>query len=329
MKKTILAFSRVSPSMLEPYIDKYDIVIMSPKLGDMDVQFEAALPNAHGLIGGNRRLGEVELASAKNLEIISSISVGYDNYDLSYINSRGIMLTNTPDVLNETTADLAFALILATARRIPELDAWTKNGNWSTTIDTSYFGCDVHGKTLGIIGLGKIGEAIARRGFFGFGMNILYSGKSRKPQLEQELGARFVPQEQLLIESDFVCPVVPLTAETRNLIGQKELALIGAEGILINVSRGPVVDQDALIQALEEKTIRGAGLDVYVEEPLTDSRLFKLKNVVTVPHIGSATNDTRDAMAKRALDNLLMGLEGQWPRDLVNSHALRQSELTR
>lgn len=324
MKKTILAFSRVSPSMLEPYADKYDIVILSPELGDMDAQFEAALPNAHGLIGGNRRLGEAELASAKNLEVISSISVGYDNYDLSYLNSRGIMLTNTPDVLNETTADLAFALILATARRIPELDSWTKEGNWSKTIDASHFGCDVHGKTLGIIGLGKIGEAIARRGRFGFGMNILYSGKTRKPQLEQELGARFVPQNQLLSESDFVCPVVPLTVETRNLIGQKELELIGAEGILINVSRGPVVDQDALIQALEEKTIRGAGLDVYVKEPLTDSRLFKLKNVVTVPHIGSATNDTRDAMAKRALDNLLMGLEGQWPRDLVNSQALRQ-----
>lgn len=310
--------------MLEPYADKYDIVIMSPELGDMDAQFEAALPNAHGLIGGNRRLGEAELASAKNLEIISSISVGYDNYDLSYLNSRGIMLTNTPDVLNETTADLAFALILATARRIPELDAWTKDGNWSSTINASHFGCDVHGKTLGIIGLGKIGEAIARRGRFGFGMHILYSGKTRKPQLEQELGATFVPQEQLLSESDFVCPVVPLTAETRNLIGQKELALIGAEGILINVSRGPVIDQDALIQALEEKTIRAAGMDVYVKEPLTDSRLFKLKNAVTVPHIGSATNDTRDAMAKRALDNLLMGLEGQWPRDLVNSQALRQ-----
>ncbi|ANI63187.1 2-ketogluconate reductase [Pseudomonas sp. GR 6-02] len=304
--------------MLEPYVDKYDIVIMSPQLGDMDAQFESALPNAHGLIGGNRRLGEAELASAKNLEIISSISVGYDNYDLSYLDSRGIMLTNTPDVLNETTADLAFALILATARRIPELDAWTKDGNWSKTIDASHFGCDVHGKTLGIIGLGKIGEAIARRGRFGFGMNILYSGKTRKPRLEQELGARFVSQEQLLSESDFVCPVVPLTAETRNLIGQEELALIGAEGILINVSRGPVVDQDALIQALEEKTIRAAGLDVYVNEPLANSKLFKLKNAVTVPHIGSATNDTRNAMARRALDNLLMGLEGKRPLDLLN-----------
>lgn len=322
MKKTILAFSRVSPSLLEPYKDKYNIIVMSPELGDMDAQFEAAIPSAYGLIGGNRRLGEAELASAKNLEIISSISVGYDNYDLSFLNSRGIMLTNTPDVLNETTADLAFALILATARRIPELDAWTKEGNWKNTIDASHFGSDVHGKTLGIIGLGKIGEAIARRGRFGFGMSILYSGNSRKPHLEQELGARFVPQEKLLSEADFVCPVVPLTDGTRNLIGRKELALMGAESILINVSRGPVVDQDALIQALEEKTIRAAGLDVYVKEPLASSRLFKLKNVVTVPHIGSATTDTRNAMAQRALENLLMGLEGRRPRDLVNVHGL-------
>lgn len=322
MKKTILAFSRVSPSLLEPYKDKYNIIVMSPELGDMDAQFEAAIPSAYGLIGGNRRLGEAELASAKNLEIISSISVGYDNYDLSFLNSRGIMLTNTPDVLNETTADLAFALILATARRIPELDAWTKEGNWKNTIDASHFGSDVHGKTLGIIGLGKIGEAIARRGRFGFGMSILYSGNSRKPHLEQELGARFVPQEKLLSEADFVCPVVPLTDGTRNLIGRKELALMGAESILINVSRGPVVDQDALIQALEEKTIRAAGLDVYVKEPLASSRLFKLKNVVTVPHIGSATTDTRNAMAQRALVNLLMGLEGRRPRDLVNVHGL-------
>lgn len=324
MKKTILAFSRVSASMLEPYKDKYNISILCPENGDMDAQFEAAIGDAHGLIGGNRRLGERELAAAKNLEIISSISVGYDNYDLGYLNSRGIMLTNTPDILNETTADLAFALILATARRIPELDAWTKDGNWSKTIDATHFGLDVHGKTLGIIGLGKIGEAIARRGRFGFGMSIVYSGKSRKPHLEQELGARFVSQEQLLSESDFVCPVVPLNDETRNLIGPKELLLMGPDSILINVSRGPVVDQEALIQALEEKAIRAAGLDVYVKEPLVDSRLFKLKNAVTVPHIGSATHDTRNAMAKRALDNLLMGLEGLRPRDLVNSQVLSQ-----
>jgi gluconate 2-dehydrogenase len=153
-------------------------------------------------------------------------------------------------------------------------------------------------------------------------MSILYSGNNRKPQLEKELGAQFVSQEKLLSESDFVCPVVPLTDGTRNLIGRKELALMGPESILINVSRGPVVDQDALLQALEEKTIRAAGLDVYLKEPLVISGLFKLKNVVTVPHIGSATSDTRNAMALRALENLLTGLDGRQPKDLVNIHGL-------
>lgn len=324
MKKTIVAFSRVHPSLLTPYADRYNIVILDAKNGDIDAQFQAALPSAHGLIGGNRKLGERELEAAHNLEIVSSISVGYDNYDLAYLTRRGIMLTNTPDVLNETTADLAFALIFATARRIPELDAWTKSGAWQKTIDEAAFGCDVHGKTLGIIGLGKIGAAIARRGRFGFGMTILYSGSSRKPELEAELGAQWVPQDQLLREADFVCPVVPLIPETRNLISHQELSLMKPEAILINVSRGPIVDESALVDALASRRIRAAGLDVYVKEPLSESPLFKLDNAVTVPHIGSATIQTRLAMAQRALQNLLAGLDGQAPKDLVNPDVLQQ-----
>lgn len=325
LKKTIVAFSRVHPVMLRPYQEQYNVIILQPELGDMDGQLRAALPHAHGLIGGNRKLGEAELAQATQLEIISSISVGYDNYDVEYLTDRRVMLTNTPDVLNETTADLALALILATARRIPELDAWTKSGSWTKAIDESHFGCDVHGKTLGIIGLGKIGAAIARRGRFGFGMNILYSGNSRKPDLERELGAKFVPQETLLRESDFVCPMVPLTEQTRGLIGVDELAQMKPDGILINVSRGPVVDEQALLNALQSNTIRAAGLDVYVKEPMPESPLFSMTNVVTVPHIGSATRETRSAMAKRALDNLLAGLQGQRPKDLVNDEAFRRS----
>ena len=324
MKKTIVAFSRVHPNLLAPYADHYNIVILDAKNGDIDAQFQAALPSAHGLIGGNRKLGERELEAAHNLEIVSSISVGYDNYDLAYLTRRGILLTNTPDVLNETTADLAFALIFATARRIPELDAWTKSGAWQKTIDESAFGCDVHGKTLGIIGLGKIGAAIARRGRFGFGMTILYSGSSRKPDLEAELGAKWVPQDQLLREADFVCPVVPLTSETRNLISHQELSLMKPEAIFINVSRGPIVDESALVDALASRRIRAAGLDVYMKEPLSESPLFKLDNAVTVPHIGSATIQTRLAMAQRALQNLLAGLDGQVPKDLVNPEALQQ-----
>lgn len=321
--KTIVAFSRIQPEMFRPYEDHYNIVILNPEFGDIDAQLENVIPYAHGLIGGNRKFGKVDLEKAKNLEIISSISVGYDNYDLAYLSKRGVMLTNTPDVLSETTADLAFALILATARRIPELDAWTKSGGWERTIDESHFGCDVHGKTLGIIGLGKIGAAIARRGRFGFGMNILYSGNSRKPELEQELGARFVSQEFLLRHSDFVCPMVPLTPETKGLIGAVELEQMKTSGILINVSRGPVIDESALVQALEARLIRAAGLDVYVKEPMGSSKLFGMSNVVTVPHIGSATRETRYAMAKLALENLIMGLEGLRPKNLVNKAVFR------
>ena len=176
----------------------------------------------------------------------------------------------------------------------------------------------MHGKTLGIIGLGNIGAAIARRGRFGFGMHILYSGKRRKPELEQELGARFVSQDELLRQSDFVCPMVPLSAETRGLIGSAQLEMMKPEGILINVSRGAVVDEPALIEALQNKRIRAAGLDVYAKEPLPASPLFGMPNVVVVPHIGSATRETREGMAMRALDNLLTGLRGQRPKDLVN-----------
>lgn len=318
MQKTILAFSRVPAELLAPFQQQYNIILLQPERGDTDAQFRAALPQAHGLIGGNRQLGEAELAAAKQLEILSSISVGYDAYDVDYLSRRGIMLTNTPDVLTETTADLAFALILATARRIPELDAWVRAGNWTAPINESHFGCDVHGKTLGIMGLGNIGAAIARRGRFGFGMNIIYSGRAPKPELERELGARFVSMETLLSEADFVCPVVPLTPQTRHLIGAAQLQRMKPDAILINASRGPVVDEAALIEALQAGQIRAAGLDVFAREPKVDSPLFRMSNVVCLPHIGSATHETRTAMAQRALDNLIAGLQGKRPRDLVN-----------
>ena len=323
MKKTILAFSRVPAELLSSLQSQYNLILLRPELGDVEVQFREALPQAHGMIGALRRLGEAELAAAQQLEIISSISVGYDAYDVGYLSRRGIMLTNTPDVLTETTADLAFALILATARRLPELDAWVRAGNWDESINESQFGCDVHGKTLGIIGLGKIGTAIARRGRFGFGMNIIYSGNSPKPELERELGARFVSREALLGEADFVCPIVPLTPQTRHLIGAEELARMKPDAILINASRGPVVDEAALINALQSGPIRAAGLDVYAKEPLADSPLFRMSNVVCLPHIGSATRETRMAMALRARDNLVAGLEGKRPQDLVNPSAFR------
>jgi gluconate 2-dehydrogenase len=172
------------------------------------------------------------------------------------------MLTNTPDVLTESTADLAFALLMSSARRVAELDAWTKAGQWQASVGTALFGCDVHGKTLGIVGMGNIGAAIARRGRFGFNMPILYSGNSRKTALEQELGAQMRSLDELLAEADFVCLVVPLSEKTKHLISHRELALMKPSAILVNIARGPVVDEPALIEALQNNRIRGAGLDV-------------------------------------------------------------------
>lgn len=318
MKKNVLAFSRVTPATVERLQQDFNVIVPDSKRGNIAAQFNEALPEAHGLIGVGRKLGREQLEGAGKLEVVSSISVGYDNYDLAYFNERGIALTNTPDVLTESTADLAFSLIMGSARRVAELDAWTKAGNWQATIAPSHFGNDVHGKTLGIVGLGNIGAAIARRGHFGFNMPVVYSGNSRKPQLEQELGAQLRSLDQLLAEADFVVIVVPLNEATQKLISTRELQLMKPSAYLINIARGPVVDEAALIEALRSGTIRGAGLDVYEKEPLRESPLFQLPNALTLPHVGSATAETRDAMANRAVDNLRAALLGERPQDLVN-----------
>ncbi len=318
MKKTVLAFSRVSPEMAERLQQDFNVIIPDPKKGDLNAQFNEALPHSHGMIGAGRKLGREQLESARELEVVSSISVGYDNYDVGYLTERGIMLTNTPDVLTESTADLGFSLIMSSARRVAELDAYTKAGNWKRSIEAPQFGTDVHGKTLGIVGMGNIGAAVARRGRLGFNMPILYSGNSRKTAIEQELGAQFRTLDQLLAESDFVCLVVPLSEKTKHLISTRELSLMKKSAILVNIARGPVVDEPALIEALQNGTIRGAGLDVYEKEPLAESPLFQLSNAVTLPHIGSATHETRQAMADRAYYNLRAALLGEKPQDLVN-----------
>ncbi len=323
MKKTVLAFSRISPAMVARLEQDFTVIVPDPKKGDVAAQFDAALPQAHGLIGAGRPLGRKQLAIATQLEVVSSVSVGYDNYEVDYFNERGIMLTNTPDVLTESTADLGFSLIMSSARRVAELDAWTKAGQWKASVAPAQFGTDVHGKTLGIVGMGNIGAAIARRGRLGFNMPILYSGNSRKTALEQELGAQLRSLDELLAEADFVCLVVPLSDKTRHLISARELKLMKPSAILVNIARGPIVDEAALISALQDGTIRGAGLDVYEKEPLAESPLFKLGNAVTLPHIGSATTETREAMANRALDNLTAALQGKRPQDLVNPQVFK------
>ena len=208
-EKNVFVFSRLAPEHLERLQCQFNVRVLEPKQGDIDAQYAAALPDTHGMIGVGRPLGARQLEQAMQLEVISSVSVGYDNYDLDYLNRRGIALTNTPDVLTETTADLGFALLISAARRVAELDAWVKAGTGSAP-STPRSSAPTHGKKLGILGLGRIGAAIARRSRFGFGMQVLYHGNNRKPELEQELGARFLGFDEPLGEADFVCVVVPL-----------------------------------------------------------------------------------------------------------------------
>jgi gluconate 2-dehydrogenase len=296
------------------------VVVLDPKQGDINQQIRTAVVDADAMIGAGRLLNETNLATAQQLKIISSVSVGYDNYDLAYLNQKKIWLANTPHVLTETTADLAFTLLMSAARKVPSLDQWTKQGEWKRTISPAQFGQDIFGKTLGIIGLGHIGAAIARRGFYGFNMNILYHNRREKIEVAQQFNAQYKSLEDLLEQSDFVVTAVDLNQQSQALIGAAELKLMQKHAIFINISRGSVVDEQALIDALTNQQIFAAGLDVYQKEPLAESPLFQLENVVTLPHIGSATAETRKKMAELAYQNLIDALAGHMPRYLVNQH---------
>jgi gluconate 2-dehydrogenase len=287
--------------------------------------FVAALQDADGAIGASVKITPAMLEGARKLKALSTISVGFDNFDVPDLTRRGIVLAHTPDVLTESTADTVFSLILATARRVVELADWVRAGHWQASIGPAHYGMDVQGKTLGIVGLGRIGGAVARRAALGFNMKVLYTSRSPNPQAEQAYGARRVELAGLLASADFVCLQVPLTAETQHLIGAAELRAMKKSAILINASRGATVDEAALVEALKAGTIHGAGLDVFEAEPLpADSPLLTMSNVVALPHIGSATHETRHAMALNAAENLVAALDGTLTRNVVNRDVLRK-----
>jgi glyoxylate reductase len=269
---------------------------------------------------------EVMDAAGPNLKVISNYAVGYDNIDVTEATRRGIAVTNTPGVLTETTADLTWAIMMAVARRIVEADNFLRTEQWKGWAPCLMLGHDVYGKTLGIVGLGRIGKAIARRAK-GFDMRVLYYDTRRDEQAERELGVAYVPLENLLRESDFVSIHAPLTEKTRHLIGEKELRLMKPTAFLVNVARGPLVDEAALIRALREKWIAGAALDVFEREPYVPPELIQMKNVVLVPHIGSASVETRSKMAMMAVENLLAVLEGKIPPNLVNPEVIQKLKL--
>jgi gluconate 2-dehydrogenase len=286
-----------------------------------------ALAHANGAIGASLKITPAMLQGAPRLKVWSTISVGYDNFDVPDLTRRGIVLAHTPDVLTESTADTVFSLVLASARRVVELAEWVKAGHWQRSIGPDLYGTDVHGKTIGIVGLGRIGAAVARRAALGFRMRVLYTNRHPHAEAEAQYGAQHVTLDALLAQADFVCLQVPLLPDTHHMIGAAELAKMKRNAILINAARGPVVDEAALIDALRNGTIRGAGLDVFEREPLpADSPLLAMKNVVALPHIGSATQETRHAMARCAADNLVRALAGTLRENVVNPEVLASAQ---
>jgi lactate dehydrogenase-like 2-hydroxyacid dehydrogenase len=270
------------------------------------------------------QIDENILLNCQGLKIVSNIAVGYNNINVEACTRRRIMVTNTPGVLDDTTADFAWALLLATGRRVVEADQYLRSSKWKGWELMDFLGYDVHHKVLGICGLGRIGQGVARRAK-GFNMQIVYTDIIRAlPSIEEELGARFVDKKTLLVESDFVTLHVPLFPQTTHYISAAELALMKPTAILINASRGPVVDEKALVQALQEGRIAGAGLDVYEREPEVESALIGMKNVVLAPHIASASRETRLRMAMMAAENLVAGLTGKRPPNLVNEEVIQE-----
>jgi glyoxylate reductase len=300
-------------------LDDFDVTVLHERPPTRDELLEA-LSGASGVLATatEKMDGEAMDAAGDGLRVIANMAVGYDNIDVGAATERGVIVTNTPGVLDETTADVAFMLVLAAARRLGEGERLLRAGKWEWWGPKQLRGLDVWGKTLGIVGMGRIGRAVARRGK-GFGMEILYHNRSRNEEAEEELGARYADLEELLRESDFVSIHTPLTEDTRHLISERELGLMGETAVLVNTSRGPVVDEAALARALREGRIFAAGLDVYEGEPEVHPELLELENAVLAPHIGSATVETRDRMATLAAENLAAVLRGEQPKTQVES----------
>lgn len=294
--------------------------IAKPKEGERlgRESFFEAIRDAEGLLTSGTPIDEELLRHAPKLRVVSNMSVGYNNFDLEAMKARGIVGTHTPGVLDDTVADLILGLMLSAARRIPELDQIVRSGLWHKGSDKGFFGLDVHHRTVGIIGMGRIGGAVAKRAKLGFDMNVLYYNRSRNEVAESAYGAVYSTMDELLAASDFVVIMTPLTPATERFFDAAHFAKMKRTAFFINASRGAVVDEAALVAALQDGTIAGAGLDVFENEPVApDHPLLALPNVVLLPHIGSATDATRFDMAMLAARNLVAAVTGNGPANVV------------
>lgn len=324
-RKNIVVFRELPPDQRARLQAAHHVVVADPKR-DL-AAFQAALPTAHGLIGSSYPVDAALLDRAPQLEVISSVSVGVDNYALAELHARGIVLCHTPGVLDETVADTVFALLMATSRRVVELATLVREGRWDKNIGEDLFGFDVHGKTLGLLGFGRIGQAIARRAALGFGMPVLYHARrpvdlaAQAPELQGR--ATHTPLKDLLARADFVVAMLPLSDATRGMIDARLFAAMKPGAVFINGGRGATVDEAALLAALDSGHLRAAGLDVFAKEPLPmDSALRTHPRVTPLPHIGSATHETRHAMAELATTNLLQALAGERPAAVYDTAAV-------
>jgi len=306
MKPRILVARAIFPETLEKLCAHFDVEDnQADELWSKPV-FAARLVDKAGAFTTSQPVDAETLADASQLKICANMAVGYNNFDVAAMTARGVLGTNTPDVLTETTADFGFALMMAIARRMTESEHFLRAGKWDRWRYDMFTGSEVHGSTLGILGMGRIGQGIARRGALGFGMNVIYHNRSRlAPETEAACKAHYVGKEELLRTADHVVLVLPYTSESHHTVGERELAMMKSTATLTNVARGGIVDDAALAKALRNKTIAGAALDVFEGEPKLNPDLLGLSNVVLTPHIASATVRTRRAMAELAADNLI------------------------
>ncbi|ELN2738395.1 glyoxylate/hydroxypyruvate reductase GhrB [Pluralibacter gergoviae] len=319
MKPSVILYKKL-PDDLEQRLDALFTVTRVPNLSEETVQQHAAeFAQAAGLLGAGGKVDAALLDKMPALRVASTVSVGYDNFDVDALTARKVVLMHTPTVLTETVADTLMALVLSTARRVVEVAERVKAGEWQKSIGPDWYGTDVHHKTIGIVGMGRIGMALAQRAHAGFGMPVLYNARRHHTEAEERFGARYCELDALLEEADFVCLILPLTDETRHLFGAEQFKKMKSSAIFINAGRGPVVDEEALIEALKSGEIHAAGLDVFEQEPLPRaSELLTLPNVVALPHIGSATHETRYNMAADAVNNMINALDGKVEKNCVN-----------